>query len=376
MSLTGNPATGNVVQGNYIGTDVTGTAPLANLSYGVSVSFGASANLIGGASSVDGVTGKLTGAGNVIAASGNAGVRLQSSSGNLVQGNFVGTDVFGTTALANNTSGDTLGAGVSILTGAAGNTIGGASTRDANDRLAGLGNLISGNTHDGVLLNTFSRTPVANNLVQGNWIGTDVTGTRPLGNTGDGVDFGGNARNNTLGGTGAGLGNLISANGTGGLTGGQQAGVQFHIPSDTIAPGNNTVLGNRIGTDITGTQPLGNRGDGVLISESAGNTIGGTAAGNLIAFNAGRGVAVIGNTSTGDAVLGNALVSNGGLGIDLGGDGVTLNDSAGHTGPNHFQNFPVLTSATKSSAGTTVAGTLHSTANAPFHLEFFSSIAA
>ena len=87
-------------------------------------------------------------------------------------------------------------------------------------------------------------------------------------------------------------------------------------------------------------------------------------------------MAVIGNSSVRDAILANAIFSNGGLGIDLGGDGVTLNDSKGHTGPNHFQNFPVLTAANGTSAGTTITGNLNSTPAGIFRLEFFANSAA
>src|SRR4029077_535355 len=128
------------------------------------------------------------------------------------------------------------------------------------------------------------------------------------------------------------------------------------------------VQSNWIGTDPSGTQPLGNQGNGVLISNAAGNLIGGSAPFNIIAFNRGSGVAVTGTTATSDSILENSIFANGALGIDLGSDGVTPDDSAGHTGPNDFQDFPVLSAATGDAAGTTVSGTLNSTPNATFDL--------
>src|SRR6202034_1620122 len=108
---------------------------------------------------------------------------------------------------------------------------------------------------------------------------------------------------------------------------------------------------NLIGTDLTGSIALGN-GNGIQIdSGSSNNTIGGTAAGagNTIAFSTGIGVDVDSSAGTGNEIRLNAIFSNTGLGIDLGGDGVTLNNSVPHTGPNNYQNFPVITSV--SSAG-------------------------
>ena len=149
----------------------------------------------------------------------------------------------------------------------------------------------------------------------------------------------GSASDVTIGGTAAGAGNIISANGNLGvwITGAGATG--------------NVVEGNKIGTDATGTLSLGNAYDGVRIDAGASNnTIGGTVAGagNIIAFNGGNGVTVgddATDASTGDAILENAIFANTQLGIDLGNDGVTLNDSSGHTGPNLFQDFPVLSSA-------------------------------
>src|SRR5262249_61348421 len=97
-----------------------------------------------GASSVDGATGKFSGAGNVIAANSNARIVSQTASGNLVQGNFIGTNVFGTAALANATSRNSLGGGIAILSCASPHTIGGANTPGGAGRLSRFGNLYSG----------------------------------------------------------------------------------------------------------------------------------------------------------------------------------------------------------------------------------------
>ena len=120
--------------------------------------------------------------------------------------------------------------------------------------------------------------------------------------------------------------------------------------------------------------PIGN-GNGIQIDGgSFDNTIGGTAvgAGNTIAFSTGIGVDVDATAGTGNAIRLNSIFSNTGLGIDLGGDGVTQNNSAGHTGPNDYENFPVITAVNSAGGVTTVTGSLSSTANTTFAVDFFT----
>src|SRR5262249_53405536 len=150
----------------------------------------------------------------------------------------------------------------------------------------------------------------AANRVQGNLIGTDVTGTRALGNAGSGVvvSF---TPDTTVGGTAAGAGNVISGN--------NENGVRVDGAARAV------VQGNFIGTDGTGTRNLANGSDGVLIFRTgSGNQIGGTApaAGNVIGFNGGAGVNIKKGPNAGlgnpinNAILGNAIFVNAGLGID------------------------------------------------------------
>ncbi len=107
---------------------------------------------------------------------------------------------------------------------------------------------------------------------------------------------------------------------------------------------------------------------------SPNNRIGGINSneGNVIAFNGEIGVTV--GISTGNRVQGNSIFSNGGLGIDLDTTGATLNDVGdGDTGGNNLQNFPIVSGVTISGGGATLTGSLNSTANTAFRLEFFSS---
>jgi titin len=338
-------ATGNLVQGNLIGTDASGTAALANGADGVRIA-GAPSNTIGGAT---------VAARNVISGNGAQGVNI-GSSGNLVQGNFIGTDVTGTADLGNTQDGVR-------IDDVSGNTVGGIASAPG----APPGNVISGNDRFGVfLLNGTSGTQV-----QGNLIGTDVSGTNALGNGSHGVAMPA-APGNTIGGATAGMRNVISGNAGNGISISQSSST------------GNVIQGNYIGTQADGTSPLGNAFHGVQLStDASNNTIGGTGVTpgqcdgpcNTIAFNGTPGVAYDGvrlSSGTGNAVQGNAIFSNQALGIDVDVDGVTANDSVdADTGPNNVQNFPALSAAFKGS--TSIEGTLHSTASTAFTIEFFSN---
>jgi hypothetical protein len=326
VDIVGSGSDGNVVRGNLIGTDIHGTAPVGNAG-GIEIYGGPRANTVGGAAA---------GAANVISANG-FGMFLYATSGNVVAGNRVGTDATGRAPLGNQ------GDGVQ-LENTAGNTVGGTA--------AGAGNVISANVTNGLLLSSAS-----GEVVCGNLIGTDVSGTTGLGNGFDGVFL--NGVGNTIGGTAAGAANVISANSWNGL----------EIAGDNTS--GNAVLGNLIGTDRRARASLGNGRNGVLIRVGAtATTVGGTAsgAGNAIAFNA-KGVVVADTATTGASVLGDRIWGNAGPGIDLGDDGPTPNGANPRAFPNDGQNTPTITGLTVNN----VSGTLTSVPKTRFRLEFFAS---
>jgi parallel beta-helix repeat protein len=354
----------NTIAGNSIGVGLGGSA-LGNLAIGVYLEEASSFNVIGGTdpSSV-----------NLICANGLAGVLIDGtgSDDNVVQGNLIGTDGVGTAGIGNAYE------GVLVSDGASNNTIGGASAA-ARNVISGNG-FSSGLSYPGV---EFYGAGTSGNLLEGNFIGTDPTGSRAVGNFSSGIAVEAGAADNTIGGTAPGAGNLISGNGNPAalVTGtGFGSGVDIFGINGSVT--GTVVAGNLIGTDITGTKPLGNLLDGVHLQDAASdNTIGGTAAGagNVIAFNGGNGVTVgvgVTDNCTGDAILGNSISSNALLGIDLAGDGVTPNDSQGHAGPNLFQDFPVITSATTIGSTTTITGTITGPANSTLRVELFSNPAA
>jgi uncharacterized protein (TIGR02145 family) len=143
--------------------------------------------------------------------------------------------------------------------------------------------------------------------------------------------------------------------------------------------GTNSILGNYIGVDYSGTVPKGNKGDGINITGSSNNKIGGAnpGDGNVISANTGAGISIIGNSAIGNLISSNSIYSNGGIGIDLGGNGVTSNDTGDpDTGPNNLQNFPVLGPATFSTGSVTITGSLNSKASTTYNLQFFASVLA
>jgi CSLREA domain-containing protein len=328
----------NNIEGNFIGTNTAGTAAQGNL---IGVVVGGANNTIGG---------------NVLSGNQSRGLEIQGSSatGNSVVGNLIGTDATGAADLGN--GGDAL-----RVEGASLTVIGGTSAAERN--------VVSGNGGHGILLHNST-----NNTVRGNYAGTNAAGTAAIANGIDGIAVDGGGAN-TIGGPGAGEGNLASGNTNQGIS---IFGVDF--PSTT----GNIVQGNKAGTNFDGTAAIPNGGEGIRMHNALNTTVGGTVvgAGNLVSGNTSSGVTVIASpgTATGNRILGNSIYGNGGIGIDLGVvdplEGVTPNDDGdGDTGPNNLQNFPDLTSVTIAGAGTTVQGTLDTEANKAYRLEFFANSA-
>jgi hypothetical protein len=294
----------NVVEGNVIGLDASGSKgldtdgiSLGNLT-GVEVLNGTTNNIIGGS---------LTGARNIISNNGNIGGAFVNADGitlfgtyNLVAGNFIGTDVTGTKALGN-------GNYPAVRVGGAHNTIGGTTTLARN--------VVSGNVSNYGAISDFDTGGATNDVIEGNFIGTDVTGNVALSNTGNGVYLTGNG--NTVGGTTSGAGNLIAASGSAGGYDGVD-----------ISGNNNLVQGNIIGQGANGN-PLPNYHGGVGIGGS-NNTIGGTTpgAGNVIRNNRGYGFSIDGS---GNAVAGNDIEANGSDGVQINYAGT--NNTIGGTSP-------------------------------------------
>ena len=254
------------------------------------------------------------------------GIFIFDTNGNVIEGNFIGTDVTGSVDLGNSGNGifGSFGIGLHVI----------------------RGNVISGNGGNGVSMGI--GLP---NSVLDNFIGTDASGTFALGNDQNGI----RGSLNTL----IVRGNVISGNGENGID----------------STGRNLFQGNLIGTDVTGTLPIGNSGAGIRADI---DQIGGPNPedGNTIAFNGGDGVVVSRPVAFPIPILSNSIFSNGGLGIDIDDNGVTPNDPCDADSTSiDLQNFPVLTSVVKSAANTVIQGTLDSKPNSSFLVQFFSNVA-
>ncbi len=311
----------------------------------------------------------------VINSFSEAGILIFKSSLNSITGNFIGTNFQGTGSYGNRF-------GVLVIDGGD-NMIGGGAP--------GQGNLISGNHLGGVVL----AGAIANgNSVLGNWIGTDFAGHYTLGN-------------GPLGGVAiccGSSGNQIGASDFRRPVGFRGRLVLPHVVPLVRPHNGNVIAGNKgYGINMDGlmldvsTLPVGalrdsqyfdnfvqnniiqfNGDSGVRITGRfypQRNLVGGLSQneGNIISGNGGDGVTIQG-LALGNPILSNSIHRNTYLGIDLGADGVTLNDSNGHVGGNDFQNFPVLTSATTYNDQTTIiTGSLGANPDSAYLIQFFSN---
>ncbi|MBP7149587.1 MAG: hypothetical protein KBD01_18825 [Acidobacteria bacterium] len=321
----------NRVQGNFVGVGAAGTAPLPNGSAGISIADGAQSNIVGGAA---------PGSGNVISGNVYQGVTIDGAdtSLNRLEGNLVGLDSNGTAAVANGSS------GVSMFNGAHDNTIGGAA--------AGARNVVSGNVYQAV---TIDGANTVRNIVAGNYLGLDVTGTAGIANS-EGVAIFNGAQDNTIGGTAGGSRNFVCAS--------QYYGISI-AGSGTNG---NLVHGNTIGLNVAGAAvPNGYQGV-ALFGGAQANQVGGSAIGasNTIAGNTNDGVALFDAPTLGNAISQNSIHANHFAGIGL------------YGGANNGQPPPALTSAVLGPpgniGGTDVGGSLSGSApNTSFRIEFFAS---
>lgn len=321
----------NTLYNNFIGVDRTGNSALPNYD-GLSLEAVTQNNIIGGSD---------PGMKNVISGNYAYGLPLigQHTTNNVIRGNYIGTNANGSAAVPNTY-------GILFDDGSNHNIVGGY--------LSGEGNVLSGNTGYGLFIYNLGTTE---NFIYGNFIGTDPSGTFAVPN-GNGIVIDGVATSHVID------GNVISGN--------VQQGIVIHITGSN----SHIITRNKIGTDISGTQPLGNGSDGIRIAEGGQyNQIGiAPDSGNVIAFNGGNGVLIMTPADFCNKISGNSIHSNALLGIDLWPEGVTSNDPGDiDTTSNAGMNFPeIMSSSYNSGTGeTTITGIL--TTPFPDHciVEFF-----
>jgi CSLREA domain-containing protein len=275
-----NNSTGTIIAGNYIGTNAAGTTALANTLNGILLDSGANNTRIGtnGSNDANNINER-----NIISGNLHIGIDIvTNTTGTIIAGNYIGTDVNGNSDLGNAAE------GIRILAASHNARIGtnGDSVADGDER-----NIISGNNDHGVYVENSN-----NGIFSGNYIGTNAAGTADLGNDGTGI-FLNNTDNSLIGTDGDGVSDTLERNVISGNngTGGDHPGI-YIVNGST----NNTIAGNYIGTNAAGTADLGNSFDGILIDQSNSNTIG-----------------VNGDGSAGEANEGNVISGNDRVGLLL-----------------------------------------------------------
>ncbi|MAP93391.1 MAG: hypothetical protein CMK07_00420 [Ponticaulis sp.] len=374
-TVTGSSGDALIV-GNYIGVSRTGNAILANGESGIELnSATVSGFTIGGATSNER---------NIIAGNSLDGITLTDVTDVDVLGNYIGLGADGSTSIYNRSDSIELNSVSSVNIG--------DNTSDGR-------NVLATSEERGVIINGTNSSI----SISGNYIGTDATGNAGIDKnqysyygSSDGIGVYGSVSTLDI------LNNVIGNYET--------TQIEFWNASGS----NVTIQGNYLDVGADGTTDISNSATAI---ESADNSaalrfggsisisnlvIGGTGAGegNIIANNDNLGVFIlnsqatsfVGNTVYGNvsagiridsgatsvSILQNSIHSNGGIGIDLGTDGVTANDAGdGDSGANNLLNFPVLNSLTASGTSLFYDLNLDAATNADgYRIEFFVSDAA
>ena len=206
-------------------------------------------------------------------------------------------------------------------------------------------------------------------IIEGNFIGTDPSGTRALG-LNQGVRLQ-NSNSSRIGGNTLAARNLISGN--------FGPGIRITTSGDSPPVSGNIIQGNLIGVGADGSD-LGNGQTGIILKQTNDSMIGGIHPheGNVIAFN--REAVSVSNDSTGNSIRGNSIFGSDEAGLNLYTEGLTIkrwvnaNDPGDvDEGGNHAQNFPVISDVQSSAEQTTFTGYLSSMANTSYQLDFYAN---
>lgn len=289
------------LSGNYIGTDPTGLINNGNNGIGVTIlgtsstSGGPENGKIGGnlPSERNIISGNDSTTSDVNLVQGSQGISITSESkGWEIKGNYIGIGADGVSIIPNELGGITVDFVRDL-------TIGGPIPGDAN--------VFSGNGDGGIQPDGSD-----NIVIQGNFIGTDYTGTVSLPNQRKGISFVGSS-NSIIGG---------------------------------VNPGEGNVIAN-----------AGNSDPGIFLN--SGNSI----------------LGLIGPAQN-ISILGNRIFNNSGIGIDLNFNGVTFNDPFDpDTGSNNLLNYPQYSQITEASGDSIVTYHLDAPAG-DYRIEFFSNSVA
>jgi hypothetical protein len=320
--------------GNLIGTDSTGTIAYGIGKEGVFVQ----ANPPTTVSTAPTINYNVIAKCGTGAVPGAYGIHITSTDSATIKGNKIGVNINGAGAGFGNTI-----AGIYISNqvggvNSKGHLIGGTTATDRNiiSNNGTISALACSNLPDGIVFEDVSFSKII-----GNYIGTDITGLIPMGNSGSGILLQTGTTDVTIGGLTAAERNVICANGFACTGVGGRHGIQLYGTNVT----NIVIQGNYIGVGSDGTTAMGNSIDGVSILLSVGNTVGGTtvAARNIVAANT-NGVHIQGSGALG---TNNNLVLNNYIGTDYTGTvakgnkrGVVVDNGAGDATTSNYIGKP------------------------------------
>ncbi|WP_115870516.1 LamG-like jellyroll fold domain-containing protein, partial [Marinoscillum furvescens] len=272
---------GTYIVGNYVGLNAAGNA-LGNGQDGIKIE-NADYSTIGDT---------LNGARNYVGANGLNAILVKYASQTFIYNNFLGTDATGLVAAPNAQNGIKL--------------FGADSTFIGTNHALG-GNVISGNSDDGIDIDSSAYT-----FIKANIIGLDSLGDQALPNAFNGILAKNDASYFYVGDTIAGARNVISGNGSDGL-------------AFSSSPYSGYIFGNYIGTDISGFQDRSNSGSGIDINGTSFIQIGATnpLARNIISGNNGGGIELSGSSATQNQIIQNYI------GVDINGAGGSLTQPFG-----------------------------------------------
>ena len=308
--------TSSIVIGNYVGVNVNGASALGNGNIGIELNESAN-NTVGGTTPAER---------NVFSGNGGAGVFVTGSggTGNVIRGNYIGTNASGTSGVGNLKMGIGMGSSPNA-TQPRGTIVGGNSLTTPGISCSGPCNLISGNKQNGIFISGMNSNDA--HQILGNYIGLNAAGDAAIGNVGDGVGVL-NGQYIFVGDGSNGGQNIIASNGSNGV----------------VFAGGSTQ--DFIDRNIIGLAGFGNTASGVAVSSA-----------NRI------------------AITENSIYGNGILGIDLDNNGsVSLNSPGGpHSGANHLQNYPDIYAVHTIGSSTKIGGEYNGIPNTTFQLEFYDS---
>ncbi len=289
---------------------------------------------------------------NVIASGHNSGLRLQNSSNTKISGNYIGTNISGTSAIP-------CGIGIEMIEPCTNNLIGtdADGDNDISERNIISGNGISPGLSGGIWIRYTGAS--TSNVIAGNYIGTDVTGNKALGNLDVGVHSQRFNDNTRIGTNGDGVNDDVERNV---ISGNNGDGIIIREHDNSI------VAGNYVGVGADGTTPLGNNGDGIIVVGTGTENTGVGCSpsftntnideiGNIIRNNTGTGLHVTTGVYENNCLRNNSFGSNGELAIDLGPKGVRINDNGDNdNGPNGYFNMPIIETSEVKNNTLTITG--------------------